>query len=86
MTPYDEHGSTLSAQRAFVVHLGRGGGPGRRRFNGRVEHLASGKSTRFTSLRGLLAFFAAAVLDAADEAAPPEAPEDRRSDPRSDRP
>lgn len=62
MAPHDDHGSTLSAQRAFVVHLGATGAPGRRRFTGRVEHLSSGESAHFSSLRGLLAFFAA-ILD-----------------------
>jgi hypothetical protein len=68
MASRDEHGSTLSAQRAFVVHFGAGGDPGRRRFSGRVEHLSSGESMHFSSLKGLLAFFAAA-LDAAAGAA-----------------
>jgi hypothetical protein len=67
MAPRDEQGSTLSAHRAFVVHLGTGGRPGRRRFSGRVEHLSSGESMHFSSLKGLLAFFAAA-LDAAPSA------------------
>lgn len=40
------------------------GGPCRRRFSGRVEHLSSGESMRFSLLTGLLRFFAAA-LDAA---------------------
>jgi hypothetical protein len=57
--------STLSVQRAFVVHLGAGGASGRRWFRGRVEHLSSGESMRFTSLRELLAFFASAVDRAA---------------------
>jgi hypothetical protein len=64
----DERGATLSAQRAFVVHLAAGGGSRRRRFRGRVEHLSSGSSTHFSSLEGLLAFFAA-VLDAAPQEA-----------------
>lgn len=64
----DEHGSTLSVHRAFVVHLGAGGGSKRRRYSGRVEHLSSGESTRFSSLQGLLAFFAA-ILDASSPAA-----------------
>jgi hypothetical protein len=64
-----EQGSTLSAQRAFVVHFGTGGGPGRHRFRGRVEHLSSGQSAHFSSLRGLLRFFAAA-LDAVAGVAP----------------
>jgi len=47
---------TLPAHRAFVVHFG-GAGRRRRRFAGRVEHLASGRSAHFASLRALLAFF-----------------------------
>ena len=53
-------GSTLSVQRAFVVHLGTGGGR-RRRFFGRVEHLSSGRTAQFSSLAELLAFFTAVV-------------------------
>jgi hypothetical protein len=60
MARHNEQGSTLSAHRAFVVHFGTRGEPGRRRFSGRVEHLSSGESMHFTSLKGLLAFFAAA--------------------------
>jgi hypothetical protein len=60
VTPVDQHGAELSPQRAFVVHLAAAGGPRRRRFQGRVEHLSSGASTHFSSLEGLLAFFAAA--------------------------
>ena len=52
------YGSKLSVHRAFVVHLGAGGGPRRHRYNGRVEHLSSGETARFSSLRELLAFFA----------------------------
>ena len=69
MATHGEHGSTLSVHRAFVVHLGAGGGPGRRRFSGRVEHISSGESALFSSLKGLLAFFAA-ILDASAPAAP----------------
>lgn len=58
--PYDPR-ATLPAHRAFVVHF-RLPGRGRRRFAGRVEHLASGASAQFASLRALLAFFAA-LLD-----------------------
>ena len=64
MTTRDEQGSTISAQRAFVVHLSALAGAGRRRFRGRVEHLSSGQSTHFSSLEALLTFFTAA-LDAA---------------------
>ena len=55
----DGHESTLSAQRAFVVHLGAR--DRQRRFSGRVEHLSSGQSTYFSSLGGLLAFFTSFV-------------------------
>jgi hypothetical protein len=84
MAPRKEHGSTLSARRAFVVHLGADGHPRRRRFSGRVEHLASGASAHFSSLKALLAFFAA-VPDVAAGAAPPGGPGGQRSQPRSDR-
>ena len=74
MSPRDEQGSTLSAQRAFVVHLSADGGSGRRRFRGRVEHLSSGQTTHFSSVRGLLTFFAA-VLDAAGGTPTEQAPQ-----------
>ena len=64
MARRDEQESTLSVHRAFVVHFGTRGQTGLRRFSGRVEHLSSGESIHFSSLKGLLAFFAAA-LDAA---------------------
>ena len=66
MASRDAQDSRLSAQRAFVVHLGAGGGPGRRRFRGRVEHLSSGESIRFTSLKELLVFFTSALDRAVD--------------------
>jgi hypothetical protein len=47
---------TRSSDRAFVVHFAPSR-PGRR-FEGRVEHLASGRSAFFSSLAALLAFFA----------------------------
>jgi hypothetical protein len=50
----------LSVHRAFVVHLGPEDGR-RRRFSGRVEHLSSGRTALFSSLAGLLQFFAAAA-------------------------
>jgi hypothetical protein len=55
-TPY-EPATMLPAQRAFVVHF-RWPVSRRRRFAGRVEHLASGMAVPFASLRGLLAFIA----------------------------
>lgn len=60
---YEPIGS-LPAHRAFVVHFGAAGR--RRRFSGRVEHLASGRSAHFTSLRALLAFMGQ-LLDAPRE-------------------
>ena len=53
------HESTLSAQRAFVVHLSAR--DRQRVFSGRVEHLSSGQSTYFSSLGGLLAFFSSFI-------------------------
>ena len=82
MAPHGEHGSTLSVHRAFVVHLGAGGGPGRRRFSGWVEHISSGESALFSSLEGLLAFFAA-ILDASAPAAPRGPNDPARADPPS---
>jgi hypothetical protein len=65
MTPQAQHASTLSVHRAFVVHFGTGGGS-RRRFSGRVEHLSSGESTHFRSLRELLAFISHHVERSSD--------------------
>jgi hypothetical protein len=58
-----QHESTLSVHSAFVVHFSTAAGRGRRRFTGRVEHLSSGRTTRFSSLKELLAFFSG-VLNA----------------------
>ncbi|MBI3801902.1 MAG: hypothetical protein HY268_33640 [Deltaproteobacteria bacterium] len=59
--------SPLSTQRAFVVHLGPTVNATRRRFQGRVEHLASGRICHFASLKELLQFF----TDVAAAAMPP---------------
>jgi hypothetical protein len=61
-------GSSLAVDRAFVVHFGTDGGPGRRRFHGRVEHLSSGRAVRFSSLKTLLGFVAV-ILDGSQQAA-----------------
>src|SRR5204863_9387843 len=61
--------ASLSVHRAFVVHFGMGGGPQRRRFHGRVEHLSSGRSAQFSSLEGLLGFVDL-FLDGSESAAP----------------
>ena len=71
MASRDAQDSILSADRAFVVHLAPAGGSGRRRFIGRVEHLSSGETIRFTSLRALLAFLA---IDRADPRRPETSP------------
>ena len=47
----------LPAHRAFVVHFQTTNG-WRRRFAGRAEHLSSGSSVRFGSLRELVRFLA----------------------------
>jgi len=60
--------SSLSVQRAFVVHFATGGGPRRHRFHGRVEHLSSGRTARFSSLEQLLGFVTA-ILDGSEPAA-----------------
>lgn len=62
---HDAPTAGLPVERAFVVHF-RATEPGRARFRGRVEHLASGSSSQFASLRALLAFFGA-LLDARRE-------------------
>src|SRR5262249_23996186 len=68
MRDHTQHGSILSIQRAFVLHLRDGRRRGRRRFSGRVEHLSSGESTLFSSLKGLLAFIDAVLGIAAPAA------------------
>jgi hypothetical protein len=78
MSRREKHGSALSARHAFVVHLARGSSRARRRFSGRVEHLSSGQSARFSSLKDLLAFFTS-VLDQTAAAASPAASDHRPS-------
>ena len=74
MRPQARHGSALSKQRAFVLHLGAHRAGGRRRFSGSVEHLSSGESALFTSRAGSLVFFDTAV-DTAAPWTPAEQPE-----------
>jgi hypothetical protein len=61
--------ATLPPHRAFVVHFSTTGRRSRR-FTGRVEHLASGTSTTFASLRGLLAFFTGSSMPREHEDVP----------------
>src|SRR5262245_27371075 len=67
--------SCLSVHRAFVVHFGTGGGARRHRFRGRVEHLSSGRTAKFSSLKQLLGFVTV-ILDGSGPAAP-RSPADR---------
>ncbi|MCC6763884.1 MAG: hypothetical protein IT293_04395 [Deltaproteobacteria bacterium] len=55
--PPDDGRRTLPSDRAFVVHFAPVSRPGLR-FEGRVEHLASGRSAFFSSRAALLAFVA----------------------------
>jgi hypothetical protein len=70
--------STLSVHRAFVVHFASGGGPRRRRFHGRVEHLSSGRTAQFSSLAQLLGFVVL-ILDASRPVVPPSSSEPGRT-------
>jgi hypothetical protein len=70
--PFQDRAS-LGAHRAFVVHFAAGGDGARRRFRGRVEHLASGRAAQFPSLARLVDFIGA-VLDGTD----PDDPLSRR--------
>jgi hypothetical protein len=78
MTPRDATGAQLSPLRAFVVHLAERSDSRRRRFSGRVEHLASGASTHFSSLDGLLAFFASVLEGQSTPPAAPDSPDHER--------
>jgi hypothetical protein len=53
----DDRPRSLPADGAFVVHFAPATRR-RRRFEGRAEHLGSGRYTHFSSLAALLAFFA----------------------------
>ena len=54
--PADETRSTLLAEWAFVMHVRPGALLEEGRVAGRVEHVASGRSTHFESLPELVAF------------------------------
>jgi hypothetical protein len=51
-----EGGSSLPVSRSFVVQFTPDTAPAARLFRGRVEHIESGRSRRFTSLDDLAAF------------------------------
>lgn len=63
----DDHreGPRLPAERAFVVMLSADCRPEEDELRGRVEHVRTGRATRFASLAELLAFLAA--LTSADD-------------------
>ena len=55
--------SPLSVQGAFVVHFRLSSDVARGELAGRVEHIASGQLTHFTSLEELLAFVARILVN-----------------------
>ncbi len=60
-------------RRAFVIQLDPGEDPRAGRFEGRVEHVASGRFTRFRSSEELVAFVAQIVTFSDDpEDEPPQ--------------
>ena len=52
---------------AFVLHLHPGADPANARFEGHVEHVASGQAMRFRSLEELLAFLTRILAEVGDE-------------------
>jgi hypothetical protein len=71
--------------RAFVVHFATGPGR-RRRFQGRVEHLSSGRTAIFSSLARLLGFVVAVLDGSAPSAPPPPLGGEHTSNPPADAP
>jgi len=64
----DDHGgSLLPVSRSFVVQLSADTSRDSRRFRGRVEHIASGRSRRFESLDELEAFLAEVLSSTWDD-------------------
>ena len=59
--PENREASLLSPRRAFVVQFREAMDATPLRFSGRVEHIVSGRATRFHSPEELLAFFALAL-------------------------
>jgi hypothetical protein len=53
----DDESTPLSPHRAFVVQFRSGATAEPGQFTGRVEHVVSGRATRFRSLEELLTFF-----------------------------
>jgi len=51
-------GVSLPPSRAFVVQFGEATAPSEGTFVGRIEHIDSGRSTRFASLQELTGFVA----------------------------
>ncbi len=68
-----ENGPALPAWKAFAIQFSRGSGGGDRAFSGRVEHLQSGRRTKFES-RGELVETLERMLDALDEPSAEEPP------------
>lgn len=53
----------LPSRRTFVVQLHAQADPGQDRFAGRIEHIVSGRATRFASAEELLSFIARTVAE-----------------------
>jgi hypothetical protein len=51
-------GSSLPRTRVFVIHFSSDAAPGVGRYEGRVEHVESGRSERFASSEAMNQFFA----------------------------
>ncbi len=72
------HSSSISIQRAFVIHLQADTDVGQGLLAGRVEHPVSGQVSRFHSLDELLAFMAQILPQVSDHST--------TSGPRPDKP
>jgi len=59
--------AALSVRRAFVVQFREASKASRRVWQGRVEHIASGQWSTFTSRTQLLAFLCRALVQGGDE-------------------
>ena len=55
---------SLPTQRAFVVQLHSDSKLAKGQFKGRVEHIVSGQSTHFSSMKALKAFMQRVLADA----------------------
>jgi hypothetical protein len=56
-------GNDWRHSRAFVIQIGLGANPSAGRYEGRVEHVASGRTARFADADQLLRFIADTLTD-----------------------